>query len=290
MNKAFVLESTIDLSEYRSTGFLYRHLATGLEVFHVLNEDPENLFAFAFRTVPRDSRGTAHIVEHSVLCGSRRFPLKDAFISLNRATLATYLNALTYPDRTVYPASSTLESDYFNLMDVYGDAVFFPLLQKPIFLQEGVRLDPDAPGGPAWQGIVYSEMQGAYSSPEGILDDKAFTSISSRKSSSRVSPRVLLRPKSPSRKHFRSPSAWRWPTPRTARTARHPSWCPGSAAPPPTRWPPCPWKSSPRSSSGMTGAPWAAPSGNPAWAKTLPPRAGSPWKPGTSAFPADCAA
>jgi presequence protease len=174
---AFDLVSTTDLSEYRSEGRLYRHRVTGLEVFHVANDDTENLFAFSFRTIPADSSGVAHILEHSVLCGSERYPLKDAFITASQGSLNTYMNALTFPDRTVYPAASILEADYFNLMGVYADAVFFPRLEREVFMQEGHRLVPLASGGAEIQGVVYSEMQGNYSSPEGILDDRAFRSL-----------------------------------------------------------------------------------------------------------------
>jgi presequence protease len=176
-HSAFDLIADVDLTEYRSAGRLYRHRATGLEVFHVVNDDPENLFAFSFRTIPTDSSGVAHILEHSVLCGSERYPLKDAFIAASQGSLNTYMNALTFPDRTVYPAATILEADYFNLMGVYADAVFFPRLDPEVFMQEGHRLVPLEGGGAEIQGVVYSEMQGNYSSPEGILDDKAFRSL-----------------------------------------------------------------------------------------------------------------
>jgi presequence protease len=172
--EAFELVRETELGELRSRGRFFRHRATGMEIFHLLNEDPENLFSFAFRTPPVDSTGVAHILEHSVLCGSRRYPLKDAFISLAKGSLNTFLNAMTHGDRTVYPAATIVERDYFNLFDAYADAVFFPLLKEEAFLQEGHRLVPLAGGAAEIQGIVYSEMQGVYSSPENILDDRAF--------------------------------------------------------------------------------------------------------------------
>ncbi len=176
-HSAFELIQTFDLSEFKASGLLFRHKKTGMEVFHIKNDDSENLFAFAFRTIPSDATGVAHILEHSVLCGSKQFPLKDAFISASQGSLNTFMNALTFPDRTVYPAASIVEADYFNLMAVYADAVFFPLLKPEVFLQEGHRLVPGENGQGEIQGVVYSEMQGAYSSPEGILDEKAFRSL-----------------------------------------------------------------------------------------------------------------
>ncbi len=141
-------------------GVRCRHLATGLEAFHLACDDPENLFAFAFRTPPPDDSGVAHILEHSVLCGSRRFPVKDPFVVLLKASLQTFLNAFTFPDKTVYPAASQLEKDFFNLLAVYGDAVFFPRLAPEVFRQEGHRLELAADGSLSRVGVVYNEMKG----------------------------------------------------------------------------------------------------------------------------------
>src|SRR5208337_1271868 len=135
-NSAYEILSEKDLPEYRCRGTLIRHKGTGCELYRLEAEDEENVFAFAFRTRPRDGSGVAHIVEHSVLCGSERFPVKDSFLVMARRSLATFMNAFTYPDKTVYPAASAVEADYFNLMDVYGDAVFFPRLAEHVFLQE----------------------------------------------------------------------------------------------------------------------------------------------------------
>jgi Zn-dependent M16 (insulinase) family peptidase len=149
-------------------GILARHVKSGAEVFHVLNSDEENLFAFAFATAVNNSTGVAHIVEHTALCGSERYPLKDAFLVLCQGSLQTYLNAWTFPDKTVYPASSVNEADYFNLMAVYADAVFCPRLDEWAFMQEGHRLeyveDEDGNRGLVSNGVVYNEMKGAYSS------------------------------------------------------------------------------------------------------------------------------
>jgi Zn-dependent M16 (insulinase) family peptidase len=171
-DSGFELLAEIDLAELNARGLWARHIKSGAEVFHVLNDDTENLFAFAFATAPEDSTGVAHILEHSTLCGSENYPLKDAFLVLAQGSLQTFLNAWTFPDKTLYPASSTNEQDYFNLMAVYGDAVFRPLLSEWTFLQEGHRLifappeeNPLSPAGTLRiTGVVYNEMKGAYSS------------------------------------------------------------------------------------------------------------------------------
>ncbi|MDR2447995.1 MAG: insulinase family protein [Treponema sp.] len=171
----FEILDIADLSEINAVGVYARHIKTGAEVFHVLNDDEENLFAFSFATAPEDSTGVAHIIEHSALCGSECYPLKDAFLTLGQGSLQTYLNAWTFPDKTVYPASSVNERDYFNIMGVYADAVFRPLLTEWTFMQEGHRLelidDESASGTPKGKklsitGVVYNEMKGAYSSIE----------------------------------------------------------------------------------------------------------------------------
>jgi len=164
----FSIIETVDLPEMKAKGIWAKHQKCGAEVFHVLNDDSENLFSFAFATSPEDNTGAAHILEHSVLCGSQRYPLKDAFLVLAQGSLQTFLNAMTFPDKTVYPASSVNEHDYFNLMSVYGDAVFRPLLSEWAFMQEGHRYEfaQDGPhkGRLSITGIVYNEMKGAYSS------------------------------------------------------------------------------------------------------------------------------
>jgi len=156
------------LDEYRARGLHLRHEATGAEVYHVHNDDRENLFGFAFKTLPPDSTGVAHILEHTVLCGSRHYPIKDPFILLVKGSLNTFLNAMTYPDKTVYPASSTVEQDLFNIMQVYGDAVFFPLLQREFFRQEGHRVQIDEAGALELTGVVYNEMKGAYANHDSV--------------------------------------------------------------------------------------------------------------------------
>jgi Zn-dependent M16 (insulinase) family peptidase len=164
LDSGFCIIDIVDLAEMQATGIWARHQKSGAEVFHVVNDDSENLFAFSFATSPEDNTGAAHILEHSALCGSERYPLKDAFLVLAQGSLQTFLNAITFPDKTVYPASSVNEHDYFNLMSVYGDAVFRPLLSEWTFMQEGHRYEFAQDGKLSVTGVVYNEMKGAYSS------------------------------------------------------------------------------------------------------------------------------
>ena len=166
----FKIISKTALDEMQAEGILAQHCETGLEVYHIHNDDSENLFAFAFMTPPENSSGVAHILEHSVLCGSKNYPLKDPFLILSKQSVKTFLNAMTFPDKTVYPASSILEKDYFNLMSVYGDAVFFPLLKRETFEQEGHRLERDEKGNPYFSGVVLNEMRGAYADFDSGVD------------------------------------------------------------------------------------------------------------------------
>ncbi|MGA2479434.1 MAG: insulinase family protein [Spirochaetia bacterium] len=169
----FEVISRGDISEYRARGIHLRHPATGCEIVHLASSDTENLFAFCFATPPHDDTGVSHIIEHSVLSGSQRYPLKEPFSVLMKGSMHTFLNALTYPDRTVYPAASCNRADFFNLLSVYGDAVFHPLLRKETFMQEAWRLEEAEEGagieGVRYAGIVYNEMKGAYSSPDSIV-------------------------------------------------------------------------------------------------------------------------
>ncbi|MBO5729826.1 MAG: insulinase family protein [Treponema sp.] len=175
--KNFEVLTVEPLPELSAQGIWLRHKTLGMEIYHILNHDEENLFAFAFKTPPKDSTGVAHILEHSVLCGSKNYPLKDPFIRLVNQSVKTFLNAMTFSDKTVYPASSISRTDYFNLMGVYGDAVFFPLLEKWTFAQEAHRLELDSQGKPTIQGVVYNEMKGNYSSFENIAGDWAVRSV-----------------------------------------------------------------------------------------------------------------
>ncbi|HKK49192.1 MAG TPA: insulinase family protein [Alkalispirochaeta sp.] len=166
-----------DVPDYHGTGHIYRHRDSGAHVFHLANDDPENMFAFSFATYPEDSTGVAHILEHTVLSGSQRFPVKDPFLQLLKGSVNTFLNAMTYPDKTVYPAASPVARDLFNMMQVYGDAVFFPLLKPELFRQEGHRLQFAENGALERTGIVYNEMKGNYSSHDSIVGETCFQSL-----------------------------------------------------------------------------------------------------------------
>ncbi|HUX21324.1 MAG TPA: insulinase family protein, partial [Spirochaetia bacterium] len=172
----FTIISKTAVPEYKAVGVYLRH-RSGCLLYHLLNEDTENLFAFAFRTPPANSRGAAHIIEHSVLSGSKRFPLKDPFVALMKGSVNTFLNAMTYPDKTIYPASSTVEKDYFNLMQVYGDACFFPLLREEIFHQEGRRYEVTPEGKLQLVGVVYNEMLGNYGDIDSIVGEWSYRSL-----------------------------------------------------------------------------------------------------------------
>jgi presequence protease len=175
----FTVTAVNELTEYNGTGIRLQHTATGLDLFHVSNNDPENFFAFIFKTPPRNNSGTPHIIEHAVLSGSRRFPVKDPFLQLLKGSAQTFLNAMTYPDKTVYPAASPLRKDYFNLFEVYADAVFFPLLKKEVFQQEGIRTvkGPGAKGRLSFDGIVFNEMRGVYSDHDSIVAEHSHRSL-----------------------------------------------------------------------------------------------------------------
>ena len=175
--KGFDVLSVTDIPDFQAKGLYLRHRKTGLEVFHLSNDDTENLFAFAFRTPPEDSCGTPHILEHSVLCGSDKYPIKDPFIRMLNQSVKTFLNALTFPDKTVFPASTIVEKDYFNLMSVYGDAVFFPKLTQEIFMQEAHHLELADDGSCSIQGVVYNEMKGNYSSFDSVSADATLSSL-----------------------------------------------------------------------------------------------------------------
>lgn len=175
--KGFVLISVDDIPDFKSKGVYLRHKTTGLEVYHLVNEDEENMFSFCFRTLAKDSKGTAHIIEHSTLCGSEKFPLKEPFSTLANQSLNTFLNAMTYPEKTLYPAASLVSSDYYNLMDVYADAVFFPKLSKKAFAQEGWRLELDENNKASIQGVVYNEMKAAYSTFSEVSVDEFMAAI-----------------------------------------------------------------------------------------------------------------
>jgi Zn-dependent M16 (insulinase) family peptidase len=168
----FVVKKVVAIEELKATLIELEHGKTGALVMQIACDDPENLFCLSFETLPKNSNGVAHILEHTVLCGSKRFPIKDPFFAMTRRSLNTFMNALTGADFTCYPAASQVEKDFYNLLDVYLDAVFHPLLKKESFLQEGHRLEFDDVKhlkGLKWKGIVYNEMKGALASPDSRL-------------------------------------------------------------------------------------------------------------------------
>ena len=169
----FLLKEMKEVPEISSRCFLFEHEKTGARLFYVKNDDDNKVFSISFRTPPIDDTGAAHIVEHSTLCGSRKFPLKEPFVELVKGSLNTFLNAMTFPDKTMYPVASRNAQDFHNLMDVYLDAVFYPQMhEKPeVLLQEGWHYEIDSPDAPLrYSGVVYNEMKGATSSPEDLLE------------------------------------------------------------------------------------------------------------------------
>lgn len=170
---AYELLKEEELKGIKSYGYLLRHKKSGARVLLIENDDDNKVFDIAFRTPPKDSTGVPHIMEHSVLCGSKNFPTKDPFVELVKGSLNTFLNAMTYPDKTVYPVASCNDKDFQNLMHVYMDAVFYPNIYRheEIFRQEGWSYKLDSlEEHLEYNGVVYNEMKGAFSSPEGVLD------------------------------------------------------------------------------------------------------------------------
>ena len=145
----FTVTDVVPLSELNTTLIRLRHDRTGARMVHLATEDPNNLFAVGFRTPPADSTGVAHILEHTVLCGSRRYPVRDPFFSMLKRSLNTFMNAMTSSDWTFYPFASQNAKDFNNLMGIYLDAVFFPLLRERDFRQEGHSMEFTDPENPA---------------------------------------------------------------------------------------------------------------------------------------------
>ncbi len=173
--KNYTLVEQRELPELEGYGYLLRHNKSGARVLLVENEDKNKVFSIGFRTPPEDDTGVAHILEHSVLCGSEHFPAKDPFVELAKGSLNTFLNAMTYPDKTVYPVASCNAKDYHNLMHVYLDAVFYPNIYKKdeILKQEGWHYEiADKNSELTFNGVVYNEMKGALSSPDAQLERK----------------------------------------------------------------------------------------------------------------------
>lgn len=169
---------TRDIPELNARAEIFHHVKTGAELLSLINDDENKVFGITFRTPPQDSTGVAHILEHSVLCGSRKYPVKEPFVELLKGSLKTFLNAMTYPDKTCYPVASQNVQDFYNLIDVYLDAVFYPRITPAIFQQEGWHFDVDRPDGPmVFKGVVYNEMKGAYSSPDSLLAELSQQSL-----------------------------------------------------------------------------------------------------------------
>lgn len=162
----YQVETVEDVPELCLTAYHLRHTKTGAEHLHIARDDTNNLFSVSFRTTPVDSTGVAHILEHLTLCGSKQYPVRDPFMKMLTRSLSTFMNAFTGPDYTMYPFSTQNNKDFYNLMSIYLDAVFFPRLRKLDFLQEGWRLEnsdlknQDSPL--TFKGVVFNEMKGVF--------------------------------------------------------------------------------------------------------------------------------
>lgn len=168
----FKLLRTEAVQEINSQAYMFEHEQSGARLLYLANEDENKVFSISFRTPADDNTGVAHILEHSVLCGSRKYPLKEPFVELVKGSLNTFLNAMTFPDKTMYPIASMNDKDFHNLMDVYLDAVFYPRIydNKYLLKQEGWHYSLTDTDELIYKGVVYNEMKGVYSSPEAILD------------------------------------------------------------------------------------------------------------------------
>jgi presequence protease len=165
----FELVREQDIPELNTRATIYRHTATGAELLSLQNDDENKVFGITFRTPPEDSTGVAHILEHAVLCGSEKYPMKDPFKQLLKGSLQTFLNAMTYPDKTAYPVASTNLKDFYNLVDVYLDAVLHPRISPDTLLQEGWHYEVGEDGALTYKGVVFNEMKGANASPDRVL-------------------------------------------------------------------------------------------------------------------------
>ncbi len=160
------------VKEVEGEVYIFEHIKTKTKLLKIFNEDNEKVFAISFKTLPEDNCGTPHILEHSVLSGSKNYPLKDPFVELNRTTINSFLNAFTYPDKTIYPFATTNEKEFRKITDIYLDAVFNPLVyeKEEIFRQEGWRFEFDENNKLKYNGVVYGEMCGVFSSLDGIME------------------------------------------------------------------------------------------------------------------------
>ncbi|MFI3201405.1 MAG: insulinase family protein, partial [Eubacteriales bacterium] len=177
---AYEVQEQRTSEDINSNVAVLQHKKTKAKIVLIENDDENKVFYIGFKTPPKDDTGVAHILEHSVLCGSKDFPIKDPFVELVKGSLNTFLNAMTYPDKTVYPVASCNEKDFQNLMHVYLDAVFYPNMktEPKIFQQEGWHYAlEDIDDSITINGVVYNEMKGAFSSPDGVLDREVFNSL-----------------------------------------------------------------------------------------------------------------
>ncbi len=180
MFDAYEIIKEENVADINSKGILLKHKKTGAHVALLINDDNNKVFNIAFRTPPKNSTGVAHIIEHTVLCGSQKYPLKDPFVELAKGSLNTFLNAMTYPDKTMYPVASCNDKDFSNLMEVYLDAVFFPNIYKneKIFKQEGWHYQMESADEPLrYNGVVYNEMKGAFSTADSVLERMVFSAL-----------------------------------------------------------------------------------------------------------------
>lgn len=177
--KNFTLIREEHLSEVNGMVRLFEHNKTKAQIMSVCNDDENKSFGVTFRTPPKNSTGVAHILEHSVLCGSEKYPVKEPFVELLKSSLQTFLNAMTFPDKTTYPVASTNLQDFYNLIDVYLDAVFFPRIDENVLAQEGWHIHAEEADQSKWhfKGVVYNEMKGVYSSPDSVLAEKTQQSV-----------------------------------------------------------------------------------------------------------------
>jgi presequence protease len=178
MSSAFNLIREQNIPELNLIARLYSHKRTGARLLSIINDDENKVFSINFRTPPRDSTGVPHILEHSVLNGSQKYPVKAPFVELLKGSLATFVNAMTFPDKTCYPVASQNEQDFYNLIDVYMDAVLHPLISEQTLMQEGWHYEIDEPGQPlTYKGVVFNEMKGVYSSPDSVLETRVVQSL-----------------------------------------------------------------------------------------------------------------
>lgn len=168
----FQLVEKRKIEEIKASGFVFVHIKSGANLMYLQCDDDNKVFSITFKTPPPDNTGIPHILEHSVLCGSKKYPVKEPFVELAKGSLSTFLNALTFPDKTMYPVASRNDKDFYNLMDVYLDAVFRPRIydNPEIFMQEGWHYELDSSDSKIqYRGVVYNEMKGAFSTPEELL-------------------------------------------------------------------------------------------------------------------------